>query len=177
MVSKRYREEEMIMNRIFILTVVLACLFSCGKTEYRHSLSIKNSELEKAIIDFADEKKKLYDGREFVVNMRYWQVNDSISRCGLYCDFSSDSWDYPFEFVSKAGDYDVLVTMMAGYDRKRPLFRMRKEDKEYFMKKYFPEEYSLYKAGKKVYPPQIRYKKCIITFLYGRIIDKRMEWI
>ena len=31
MVSKRYREEKMIMNRIFILTVVLACLFSCGK--------------------------------------------------------------------------------------------------------------------------------------------------
>ena len=71
----------------------------------------------------------------------------------------------------------TLITMMAGYDRRRPLFRMRKEDKEYFMKKYFPKEYRLYKAGKKVYPPQIRYKKCIITFLYGRIVDKRMEWI
>lgn len=139
----------MIMNRIFILTVVLACLFSCDKTEYRHSLSIKNSELEKAIIDFADEKKKLYDGRDFVVNMRYWQVNDSISRCGLYCDFSSDSWDYPFEFVSKAGDYDVLVTMMAGYDRRRPLFKMKKEEKEYFMKNTFPKSTACTKPERK----------------------------
>ncbi len=165
------------MNRIIILMVLLACLFSCSKTEYRHLLRIKNSELEKIIIDFADEKKMLYGGRDFVVNMHYWQVNDSISCCRLYCDFSSTSWDYPFEFVSKAGDYDVLVTMMAGYDRKHPLFRMRKEEKEYFMKKYFPEEYRLYKAGKKLYPPQIRYKNCTVTFLYGKIIDKRMEWI
>ena len=100
------------MNRIIILTVVLACLFSCDKTEYRHSLSIKSSELEKAIIDFADEKKKLYDGRDFVVNMRYWQVNDSISRCGLYSDYFSTAWDDPFELLNITGAYAVFFLII-----------------------------------------------------------------
>lgn len=167
-----------VFKTVVFLSVCLLLLAGCrhDARPEEYFLELDNKELEREIIAFTKEKEKENGNRNFMVNVGCKDINDSIKRYILF--YKSQGWSWrvsPFHFVCRVGGRDVMFTMIAANSYPDMLFDMDEWAYMYYLRKYYPQEYEAQRTGREWYQTVYDGENCYLTFLNGKLIDKRIS--
>jgi len=170
---------------------ILATLFivACSNKKEQNEayLEINNKVLEKEIIEYDKFIDSTFSD-PYVIKVSCIEKNDSITRYVIGAIDGTDILEmFPYHFICKINNKDVFFTMYSGLvfgDKKHNFFKLKQNEIERIMKKYFPQEYSKYLINKEkkkkgemyevimtTFEPNMYY----LTFNRGKLINKEIR--
>jgi len=170
---------------IFAILFLMSC--SNRKEKDVTYLVINNKTLEKEIVNY-DRFIGSFCKKSYVVHVYCIEKNDSITRYVISAIDGVDILDmFPFHFISKVNNKDVLFTMYSGlvkYSKNKNFFNLKDQEIQRVMKDNFPEEYKTYLENKEKQNKGEHYTVCLsifepemyyLTFNRDKLIDKVIQ--